>query len=295
MRFMMRVLFMGGIKPNNILIQAETQAIRIVDFLNPIDIQEISHFIYDQDFVEGALAYTSPEQTGRINHRVEFSTDIYSLGIIFYQLLTGRLPFATADPLALIHSHLAEEAEPIHSVSPEVPEILSQIVAKMCSKEPEKRYQTGIGLYADIAHCMQEYQQTKAIAPFILGLRDHTRRVIFISKMVGRDKDVQLVLDEYIKLTLGKGFQAAFISGLPGIGKTRLIQELQQPLVKHEGYFTSGKFDQYQKNIPYSSLIQALRNLIRTFLTESDARVEAWKQQILAALGAQAKVIFVLE
>lgn len=281
----------GGIKPNNILIQAETQALRIVDFLNPVDIQEISHFIYDQDFVEGTLAYTSPEQTGRINHRVEFSTDIYSLGIIFYQLLTGRLPFATADPLELIHSHLAEEAEPIHTVNPKIPEILSQIVAKMCFKEPEKRYQTGVGLYADIVHCMNEYQHTKTIKPFTLGLRDHTRRVIFISKMVGRDNDAQLVLAEYTKLISGKGFQSAFISGLPGIGKTRLIQELQQPLIENEGYFTSGKFDQYQKNIPYSSLIQALRNLIRTFLTESDVRVDEWKQQILAALGAQAKVI----
>ncbi|MCK5122064.1 MAG: AAA family ATPase, partial [Methylococcales bacterium] len=101
----------------------------------------------------------------------------------------------------------------------------------------------------------------------------------------------QVVLDEYSQLVSGKGFHSAFISGLPGIGKTRLIQELQQPLVENKGYFTSGKFDQYQKNIPYSSLIQAFRNLIRTFLTESDTRVKEWKEQILAALGKQGKVI----
>lgn len=281
----------GGIKPNNILIQDETNAVRVVDFLNPVDIQEISHFIYDQRFVEGTLAYTSPEQTGRINHRVEFSTDIYSLGIVFYQLLTGELPFTSTDPLELIHSHLAEEAAPVHQVNPQVPNMISEIIAKMCLKEPEKRYQTGMGLYADICHCADDYRQTKQIKPFILGLRDYTRRVIFISKMVGRKKEAQAVLNKYSQLVSGKGFHSAFISGLPGIGKTRLIQELQQPLVENKGYFTSGKFDQYQKNIPYSSLIQAFRNLIRTFLTESDERVKEWKEQILAALGKQGKVI----
>lgn len=281
----------GGIKPNNILIQDDTHAVRVVDFLDPVDIQEISHFIYDQSFVEGTLAYTSPEQTGRINHRVEFSTDIYSLGIVFYQLLTGKLPFTSTDPLKLIHSHLAEEASPIHQVNPKVPTIISDIVSKMCFKEPEKRYQTGIGLYADIRRCADEYKKTKQIPSFTLGLRDHTRRVIFISKMVGRNKEAQVVLDEYAHVISAKGFHSAFISGLPGIGKTRLIQELQQPLVENKGYFTSGKFDQYQKNIPYSSLIQAFRNLIRTFLTESDVRVKEWKEQILDALGKQGKVI----
>ena len=281
----------GGIKPNNILIQEGTHTIRIVDFLNPVDIQEISHFIYDQRFVEGTLAYTSPEQTGRINHRVEFSTDIYSLGIIFYQLLTGSLPFTSTDPLELIHSHLAQEASPVNQVNPQVPKMLSKIIAKMCLKEPEKRYQTGVGLYADIRQCADDYNQTEQVQPFILGLRDHTRRVIFISKMVGRDKEAQAVIDNYSQLVSGKGFHSAFISGLPGIGKTRLIQELQQPLIENKGYFTSGKFDQYQKNIPYSSLIQAFRNLIRTFLTESDTRVKEWKEQILLALGKQGKVI----
>jgi len=281
----------GGIKPHNILIQSDTHAIRLVDFLNPVDIQEISHFIYDPDFVAGTLAYISPEQTGRINHRVEFSTDIYSLGIIFYQLLTGRLPFTSTDPLALIHSHLAEEAAPAHQINPQVPSMISDIVIKMCMKEPEKRYQTGMGLYADIQKCADQYQHEKQVSAFILGLRDHTRRVIFISKMVGRHIEASHVLDEYAQVVAGKGFHSAFISGLPGIGKTRLIQELQQPLVENKGYFTSGKFDQYQKNIPYSSLIQAFRNLIRTFLTESDARVNEWKQQILVAVGNQGKVI----
>ena len=281
----------GSVKPHNILIQPETRTIRLIDFLNPIDIQELSHFIYDRSFVEGTLAYTSPEQTGRINHRIDYSTDIYSLGIVFYQLLAGNLPFASTDPLALIHSHLAEEAPPISILNSAVPGMVAEIIAKMCFKEPEKRYQTGSGLYADLQLAPRNTVKAGESEPFILGLRDHTRRVIFISKMVGRDREAKAILAEYAKVTGDKGFHSAFISGLPGIGKTRLIQELQQPLVANKGYFTSGKFDQYQKNIPYSSLIQALRNLIRTILTESDNRVDEWKQQIQGALDRQARVI----
>ncbi|TAN53797.1 MAG: phytochrome sensor protein, partial [Methylococcaceae bacterium] len=280
----------GGIKPHNILIHPDTLSVRLTDFITPVDIREISHFIYDQDFVEGTLAYTSPEQTGRINHRVDFSTDMYSLGITFYQMLTGQLPFKSTDPLELIHSHLAEEAPPAHHVNPAVPAMLGEIIAKMCLKEPEKRYQSGSGLYADLHRVAAEYLGGKHMQPFKLGLYDHSRRVIFISKMVGRDAQAKTVLRLYDQVIDG-GFASVFISGLPGIGKTRLIQELQRPLVEHHGYFTSGKFDQYQKNIPYSSLLQALRNLIRTFLTESDARVDDKQRQILKAVGQQGRVI----
>ena len=280
----------GGIKPHNILIQAETLAVHVTDFITPVDIREISHFIYDQNFVEGTLAYTSPEQTGRINHRVDFSTDMYSLGIVFYQLLTGQLPFKSTDPLELIHSHLAEEAPPVHHVNKILPFVLGDIVAKMCLKEPEKRYQSGQGLYADLHRCATELAAYGHISRFKIGLQDHRRRVVFISKMVGRITETQTVLQQYDLVTRG-GFASVFISGLPGIGKTRLIQELQRPLVEHRGYFTSGKFDQYQKNIPYSSLLQALRNLIRTLLTESDFQVEFWKHRILEAVGTQGRVI----
>ncbi len=280
----------GGVKPHNILIHPDTLAVHLTDFITPIDIREISHFIYDQDFVEGTLAYTSPEQTGRINHRVDFSTDMYSLGVVFYELLTGKLPFKSADPLELIHSHLAEQAAPVHHINKNLPPMLGEIIAKMCLKEPEKRYQSGLGLYKDLNRCAEEYNSSKNVVKFKIGLQDHQRRVIFISKMVGRRIEAKTILNQYDLVTRG-GFSTVFISGLPGIGKTRLIQELQRPLVEHRGYFTSGKFDQYQKNIPYSSLLQALRNLIRTLLTESDLQVEFWKSRILKAIGTQGRVI----
>jgi len=280
----------GGIKPHNILVRDDLLNLYLIDFITPLDIRDVSHFIYDADFIRDTLTYTSPEQTGRINHRVGFSSDLYSLGIVLYELLVNRLPFFSSDPLALIHSHLAEEPEATANIRQAVPEQISNIIAKLLLKEPEKRYQSASGLLADLKKCQEQFLRESKIELFFLGLSDYSRRVTFISKMVGRNDEAQLILDEYEKVTQGE-FRSLFISGLSGIGKTRLIQELQKPLVEHRGYFTSGKFDQYQKNIPYSSLIQALRNLMRTFLTESDEQLQQWKKKILTTSGEHAKVI----
>lgn len=280
----------GGIKPHNILVQSGTLNLRLTDFITPLDIRDVSHFIYDPEFVRNTLAYTSPEQTGRINYRVDFSTDLYSLGIVFYELLSGGLPFFSCDPLELIHSHLAEEAVKAHEISPGIPRTLSEIIAKLTLKQPEKRYQSASGLLADLLRCQKEYEATGMVSDFFIGQHDRSRRVIFISKMVGRQAESALIRQEYDQVATGQ-FRSVFISGLSGIGKTRLIQELQKPLVKNRGYFSSGKFDQYQKNIPYSSLIQALRNLIRTFLTESDDQVQQWRGKILDTLNHTGGVI----
>lgn len=280
----------GGVKPHNILIQPGTLTVQLTDFITPLDIRDVSHFIYDAEFIRGTLAYTSPEQTGRINYRVDFSTDLYSLGIVFYELLTGRLPFFSSDPLELIHSHLAEEAPLAHEVNPLVPPQLSRIIFKLVLKQPEKRYQCVAGLLADLIRCRDDYEKNGSISEFPVGMRDRSKRVIFISKMVGRLAECELITHEYQIVTNG-AFRSVFISGLSGIGKTRLIQELQKPLVRHRGYFTSGKFDQYQKNIPYSSLIQALRHLMRTFLTESDSQVLCWRRKILEAIEKNGRVI----
>ena len=280
----------GGIKPHNILVNPGTLDIRLIDFISSFDVRDVSHFIYERSFVKDTLAYTSPEQSGRINHRVDFSSDLYSLGVVFYEMLTCCLPFSSDDPLELIHSHLAEEAPAVHELNPDVPIVLSKIVSRLMHKAPEKRYRSSSGLKGDLVRCRDEYAAACSIREFPLESNSYTHRVIFISKMVGRDHEADIILEEY-EQAAGGAFRSLFISGLSGIGKTRLIQELQKAIVKHKGYFTSGKFDVYQKNIPYSSLIRALRDLMRIFLTESDERVANWSRKILNAVGQNGRVL----
>lgn len=279
-----------GIKPSNILIEPAGLKVQIIDDVRVLDINQISHFIYHDSFRIQTLPYLSPEQTGRIKYSVSYATDLYALGMIFYELLTGRPPFLFDDPIAIIHSHLAETPAPVNRVNPAVPKTLNNIVAQLLAKAPEKRYQTASGLAADLRQCLQDWQQHQHISRFTLKQKDYSNRITIPSLMVGRDREKKLLLEEFDKVCNGV-FRAALISGLSGIGKTRLIQELQLPIVSNAGYFCSGKFDQFKKHIPYSTLIQALTGLIKTFLTEDDERIHYWNDRISTQLGENAQLM----
>jgi len=279
-----------GIKPSNILVNPDTLTALLIDYERIIDINVTSHYIYNNNFCRNTLPYVSPEQTGRIGIQVDSLTDFYSLGIVLYEILKGAPPFLSSNPQEVIYSHLAEIPAPLCKHDPDIPEMIDNIIARLMLKEPEKRYRTGSGLIHDLDRCMEEYLKKGSISSFQLGLRDHSNRIRLPSIMVGRDKDKKLLLSEH-RLSCSGNFRSVMISGLPGIGKTRLIQELEKPVVSEKGYFITGKFDQFQENVPYSTLIQALSHLIRMFLTEEPDRVEGWKYIIGSALGQNGRLI----
>ncbi|MGR9116530.1 MAG: AAA family ATPase [Gammaproteobacteria bacterium] len=279
-----------SIKPTNILIQPATGGLQIIDDIRILDINQISHFIYDSHFRSQTLPYLSPEQTGRIKYTVNYSTDLYSLGMVLYACLTGSPPFLFADPIAIIHSHLAEMPALLHKIKPDVPKQLSKIISLLLEKAPEKRYQTASGLAADLKQCLEQWQSSHKLNSFTLKQKDFSNRITIPSVMVGREEQKQQMLSEFNKVCSGV-FRAALISGLSGIGKTRLIQELQLPIVKHSGYFTSGKFDQFKKHIPYSTLIQAFSTLIKTFLSEDSERIDYWRERISSQLGDNGRLM----
>ncbi|MCK5191812.1 MAG: AAA family ATPase, partial [Methylococcales bacterium] len=279
-----------SVKPNNILLSPDLSSIQLIDDVRILDINLISHFIYQDSFRDQTLPYLSPEQTGRIKHTVNYSTDLYSLGMILFECLTGKPPFLFDDPIAIIHSHLAEVPFLVQSVNPDIPGILGKITAELLKKAPEKRYQTASGLMFDLKHCLNDWHDHKHISRFSLKRNDFSNRITIPSLMVGREEEKKQLLEEHKRSCSGL-FRAALISGLSGIGKTRLIQELQLPIVAHKGYFTSGKFDQFKKHIPYSTLIQALTNLVRVFLTEDQQRINYWHKRISRQLGENGKLM----
>src|SRR6478672_9047542 len=276
------------IKPANVLIHPDTKQVKLIDFsiasLLPRETQEIQN----PNVLEGTLAYISPEQTGRMNRGIDYRTDFYSLGATFYELLTGKLPFECDDPMELVHCHIAKQPPAINTK--EIPQVVSDIVMKLMAKNAEKRYQSALGLKHDLERCLQQYQETGKIETFELGTRDICDRFLIPEKLYGRETEVRTLLDAFDRVANGTS-ELMLVAGFSGIGKTAVVNEVHKPIVRQRGYFIKGKFDQFQRHLPFSAFVQAFRDLMGQLLSESDAKVEQWKTQILAVLGENAQVI----
>jgi len=278
------------LKPANILINPSSKQVKLIDFsiasLLPRETQEIQN----PNVLEGTLPYISPEQTGRMNRGIDYRTDFYSLGVTFYELLTGKLPFQTDDPIDLVHCHLAKQPLAASIVNQSVPLVLSEIVSKLMAKNAEARYQSALGLKYDLETCLLQWQETGTLTNFDLGQRDLCDRFIIPEKLYGRENEVFSLLSAFERVSAGST-EMMLVAGFSGIGKTAVVNEVQKPIVRQRGYFIKGKFDQFGRSQPFSAFVQAFRDLMGQLLSESDAKIEQWKTQILAALGENAQVI----
>ncbi|MBD2329606.1 AAA family ATPase [Alkalinema sp. FACHB-956] len=286
------------IKPANILIHPQSKQIQLIDFSIASLLPKETLEIHNPNILEGTLAYLAPEQTGRMNRGIDYRTDFYAFGITLYQLLTGQLPFTAADPLELVHCHIAQQPTPADQVNPAVPAMVSAIVAKLMAKNAEDRYQSALGLKYDLQLCLNHWNTTGAIPEFSLGQRDISDRFTIPEKLYGRESEVQTLLDAFDRVASpseqqeGQGrSELMLVAGFSGIGKTAVIHEVHKPIVKQRGYFIKGKFDQFNRNIPFSAFVQAFRDLVTQLLSESDSQLQTWKTQILQALGENAQVI----
>ncbi|MEG4391851.1 AAA family ATPase [Microcoleus sp. BROC3] len=278
------------LKPANILINPVSKQVKLIDLsiasLLPRETQEIQN----PNVLEGTLPYISPEQTGRMNRGIDYRTDFYSLGVTFYELLTGKLPFQTDDPMDLVHCHLAKQPLAASIVNNSVPLVLSLIVSKLMAKNAEDRYQSALGLKYDLETCLFQWQETGALANFKIGQRDLCDRFIIPEKLYGRESEVFSLLAAFDRVSAGST-EMMLVSGFSGIGKTAVVNEVHKPIVRQRGYFIKGKFDQFQRNLPFSAFVQAFRDFMGQLLSETDANIERWKSEILAALGDSAGAI----
>jgi len=280
------------IKPANILINPQTKQVKLIDFsiasLLPKETQEIKN----PHILEGTLAYISPEQTGRMNRGIDYRSDFYSLGVTFYELLTGELPFISDDPMELVHCHIAKIPVSLNQKESTVncQEILDNIIQKLMAKNAEDRYQSALGLKHDLQNCLHQLKNTGKIKHFEIAQQDICDRFIIPEKLYGRENEVRELLAAFERVSQGSR-ELMLIAGFSGIGKTAVVNEVHKPIVKQRGYFIKGKFDQFNRNIPLSAFVQALRDLIGQLLTESDEKIQSWKSQILQALGENGQVI----
>lgn len=278
------------INPSNIVYNPETKQLKIIDFGISTRLFQENQTLCNLNQLEGTLAYIAPEQTGRMNRGIDYRSDFYSLGATFYELLTHQLPFATTDPIELIHCHLAQQANPPHALIPTIPLTVSKIVMKLLAKTPEERYQSACGLKADWEICFKQWQTQGQILPFPLGQQDISDKFHIPKKLYGREQEVSQVLDTFERVSQGTT-EMILVAGYSGIGKSVLVQEIHKPIVRQRGYFITGKFDQFKRDIPYAAISTAFQDLIRQLLSESDTDIGIWKAQILEVLEPNGQVI----
>ena len=285
------------IKPANILINPQTKQVKLIDFSIASLLPRETQILMNPNVLEGTLGYLSPEQTGRMNRGIDYRTDFYSLGVTFYELLAGQLPFQSNDAMELVHYHIAKEPPSLHDIKPEIPSVLSEIVSKLMAKNAEDRYQSALGLKFDLEFCLRQIQESGKIDGFEIAQRDLCDRFIIPEKLYGRETEVKTLLEAFERVasprTSGgqRGVEMMLVAGFSGIGKTVVVNEVHKPIVRQRGYFIKGKFDQFNRNIPFSAFVQAFRDLMGQLLSESDEKLEKWQTQILQSLGDNGQVI----
>lgn len=282
------------IHPGNILIAPENGTVRLIDLGRATELSEETSDMINPNLLEAALSHMAPEQTGRMNRTVDQRADLYSLGGTLYSLFSGRAPFDAdeqpLDALGVIHAHIARMPKPLSQRMPELPDMLSIIVEKLMQKDAEDRYQSAYGVEADLRTCLKQLKTEGCIAAFEPAKTDRSNRLSIPEQLYGREAEVEHLMQSFQRVSKG-ATEIVLVSGYAGIGKSMLVNEVQQPIAAHHGHFIAGKFDQFLSDQPYSPFIQAFGNLIERLLAESETRIDYWRQALVEALGTNGQVI----
>jgi PAS domain S-box-containing protein len=286
-----RGLIHKDVKPANILVNTTLTQAWLMGLGIASRLRRERQSSQPPEFAAGTLAYMAPEQTGRMNRSIDSRSDLYSLGVTFYQMLTGSLPFTASDPMEWVHCHIARKPIPPAERSKNVPVAVSQIVMKLLAKTAEERYQTAAGVESDLRRCLVEWECQGRIDLFALGERDAPDRLLIPEKLYGRASEVDALIECFDRVVTSGQPELVLVRGYSGVGKSSVVNELHRALVASRGLFASGKFDQYKRDIPYSTLVQALRSLVRPLLGKSDAELSSWRDDFVKALDPNGRLM----
>src|SRR5712672_2469965 len=286
-----RGLIHKDIKPANILVDTASGGVWLTGFGIASRLPRERQIPAPPAVIAGTLAYMAPEQTGRMNRSVDSRSDLYALGVTFYEMLTGQLPFTAADPMEWVHCHIARQPMPPNERVGGVPATLSAIVMKLLAKTAEARYQTAAGVEADLRRCLAEWEATGRIETFALGAHDASDRLLIPEKLYGREREIGALIAVFNRVVDHGTTELVLVSGYSGIGKSSVVHELHKALVPPRGLFASGKFDQYKRDIPYATLGQAFQSLVRSLLTQSEEELGRWRVSLNEALGPNGQLM----
>ncbi|MDM0025237.1 trifunctional serine/threonine-protein kinase/ATP-binding protein/sensor histidine kinase [Variovorax saccharolyticus] len=279
-----RGLIHKDLKPANVIVDSTTERVWLTGFGIASRLPRERQAPEPPEFIAGTLAYMAPEQTGRVNRSIDSRSDLYALGVTFYEMLTGHLPFTATDPMEWVHAHIARQPTSPSERSTSVPAAVSGIVMKLLAKTVEERYQSAAGVERDLRRCLSEWNTQGRVDDFSPGDHDAPDRLLIPEKLYGRESEVASLLAAFDRIVAGGGPELVLVSGYSGIGKSAVVNELQRPLVPPRGLFAAGKFDQYKRDIPYATLAQALQGLIRPLLAKDEDELGRWREALREAL-----------
>lgn len=280
----------GNLNPHSVLVDVDNGKVKLTNFGFSDSLLNTPKLYRDPDFIRRTLSYISPEQTGRMNRSVDYRTDFYSFGILFYEVIAKGVPFFSKEPFELVYSHIAREPTPLSQKVAWTPQVVSDMVMKLLAKTAEERYQSAIGLTYDLSNCSKLLQSGDRIEPFSIASRDVSIHFTAPNLLFGRGKELRLLTDCYERVRTGTR-QFVLVSGNPGVGKSSLVQEIRKTVVSSRGYFVSGKYDPNRIDVPYSAVIQAFQSLFGQILTETGENIRMWRERLLEALGPIGRVI----
>ena len=278
------------VNARNVLVDLGTRTVDCISFDLASRVPRETRSAVSPEVLEGVLDYMSPEQTGRMNRTLDYRTDFYSLGVVLYELFTGRLPFRKGDPLETIHAHLAVVPTPPHEVSTRVPRALSAIVLKLMAKEAEERYRGGRALRADLERCRSELSETGRVEDFPIGEHDVAEIFQVPQRLYGRDREVATMMAAFERAQRGAR-ELVLVSGYSGIGKSALVGAIHKSVLHSGGLFLAGKYEQYQRDAPYLALARAFREAVRQILSGSAETIARFRDKLLGVFGVNGQLI----